>query len=67
MMIAETFRKKKDSFSLLAGSHELSAYCNPLNFPFPTIKVLSFPGCVETCSWLTVVADTELQFLANLQ
>ena len=32
------------------------------NFLFLSIKVFSFPFYMETCMWLSLVADPELQF-----
>ena len=42
--------------------HGLFVYYRSPNFLFLSIKVFSFPCYMETCMWLSMIADPELQF-----
>lgn len=57
------FFSGKDSANEKEG---LSVYCSPPSFLFLSIKVFLF-SCHETCTWLTIAADAELQFSVNLE
>ena len=45
-----------------ANEKLLLVFTPALPLPFPSIKVFTFPFCVETCLWLIREADLKLQF-----
>ena len=63
-------QQEEDSSSLSRTqpikSYEFFIYYSAPNFLFPSIKEF-FPCCVASCMWLTGVADSRLQFSANLK
>lgn len=64
--IAEPNRKKDPllSWQLLNEKPYTFVYYSHSHFFFPSIKLL-FPRCVVACMWLTMVADSELQFFSD--
>ena len=65
MIIEPNMEKKCFSFLTMTQpmkGHGLFVYYRSPNFLFLSIKVFSFPFYMETCMWLSLVADPELQF-----
>ena len=70
-MTVESNRKRKDSSFLTRTqpmkSHGLTVYYNPPVFPFSSINECFFSWCVDTCTWLTMIAELEFQSSADFE